>query len=204
MRRRPIVAPIAVALLAAVVLAGCRSTSGGGKTPTPAGSAAASATAAGTATPAPTVSSAIRSIDLQSSAAVKTLLADTGGQFVQSSVIYADLTGDSADEAIVPISSGGTLGDVAFVVFTMRGDTVTVLLNEYPNDGRGLAVAVDGGKLVETQPLPGPDDPECCPSFLRKTTYAWNGTALTVESATTEVNPQGGAKGTPSGAPVSP
>jgi len=68
-----------------------------------------------------------------------------------------------------------------------------------------MAVAVAGGKVVETQPVPGPDDPECCPSMLRVTTYAWNGAAHAVESVKTVVNPEGGAKGTPSGTPnVSP
>jgi hypothetical protein len=203
MIRRPPTASIALALLAAVALVGCRSSSGGDKTPA-AATPASSATPGGQATPAASASGAIRSIDLQSTEAVTTLINDTGGEYVQTSVIYADLTGDGADDAIVPISSGGTLGDIAFVVFTMSGDATEALISEYPKDGRGLALAVVGDKLIETQPVPGPDDPECCPSMLRKTTYAWNGAALAVESVTTEVNPEGGAKGTPSGPPVSP
>ena len=48
-----------------------------------------------------------------------------------------------------------------------------------------------------TQALYGPEDPNCCPSMLRKTTYVWNGTSLAVQTVKTEVNPAGGGKTTP-------
>ncbi len=196
--QRPPITALALVLLAAIAVAGCRSSSGGTKTPT---SAAGSPTVAATsATGTATVSDAIRSVDLKSAPAVTQLLDDTGGQYVQAAVIYADVTGDNAEEAVVPISSGGTMGDVAFVV--VADDGSKVLLSEYPKGSAGMAVAVTGGKIVETQPVPGPDDPECCPSMLRVTTYAWNGAALAVESVNTVANPQGGAKGTPSGTPM--
>ncbi len=202
--RPPFAAIVALVVLAAAAGA-CRGSSSNDRTPTSsAGSPVASVTASGNVTPGGTASGAIRSVDLQNLAPVKTLLTDTGGRFAQSDVLYADLTGDGADEAVVPVSSGGTLGDVAFIVLTMSGADTKVVLREYPRDAHGLAVAVVDGKLIETQPVPGPDDPECCPGMLRKTTYAWNGAALAVESVKTEVNPEGGAKGTPSGPPVSP
>jgi len=51
---------------------------------------------------------------------------------------------------------------------------------------------------VSIQPVPGPDDPECCPSQLRTTTYAGDGgSGLTEESSVVEDNPAGGVK-TPS------
>jgi hypothetical protein len=202
MMQRPPITALALILLAAIAVAGCRSNSGGKKTPTAAaGSPTVAVTSAATGTA--TVSDAIRSVDLKSTPGVAKLLDDTGGQYVQAAVIYADVTGDNAEDAVVPIASGGTMGDVAFVVVTDDGSKV--LLSEHPKDSGGMAVAVTGGKVVETQPVPGPDDPECCPSMLRVTTYAWNGAALAVESVKTVVNPEGGAKGTPSGTPnVSP
>ncbi len=204
MQRPPLVA-LTLVLLPAFAVTACRSSSSTDSTPTavvsPMPSANPSTTPlAITATP----SSAIRSIDLKGAASVQKLLDDTGGQYLQANVIYADLTGDGAEDAIVPISSGGTLGDLAFVVLALSGDETAPLLSEFPQNGRGLAVAVVTGKLVMTEALPGPDDPECCPSELRKTTYAWNGTTLAVESVKTVPNPDAGTKGTPSNQPVNP
>ena len=120
-------------------------------------------------------------------------------------MIYVDLTGTGQTDAVVPIASGGTLGDVAFIVLAPDGSGgARTLLKGEPTGQAGLAVAVVGGKLVMTEPVPGPNDPECCPSQLKKTTYAWNGSAFIVESTTTETNPAGGAKGTPSVASPTP
>jgi hypothetical protein len=139
-------------------------------------------------------------LDLKNSPPVLKVLADSGGQYVPAEVIYADLTGDGAEDAVVPISSGGTLGDIAFVVLGAIGGNTRTLVSEYPKYGRGLAVAVVGGKLVVTEAVPGPDDPECCPSQLRKTIYGWNGVTLAIESVSTEPNPGAGPKATPGGA----
>jgi len=156
-----------------------------------------------TSTPAaePTINSIIRELDLSALPDVEALIADTGGQFVQTNVLYADLTDDRIEEAVVPLASGGTIGIVAFVVLTPEGDTATALLAETAGGG-GMAVELDeNGELVQVEPVPGPDDPECCPSMLRRTTYGWNGSALAIADVTTEPNPNLGNK-TPS--PVSP
>ena len=194
-------------LLSAFAVTACRSSSSTDQTPTAAVSPAASAAASKSVTPpaaTATPSSAIRSIDLKGAASVQKLLDDTGGQYIQGDVVYADLTGDGAEDAIVPISSGGTLGDLAFVVLALSGDEMRALLSEFPRSGHGLSVTAVAGKLVKTEALPGPDDPECCPSELRKTTYAWNGTTLAVESVETVANPDAGTKGTPASQPASP
>lgn len=200
MNRRPALVAIVSVLCSALIVGACRSSSSGNKTPTAAASPTAVASAAASPAPARTPSGEIRAVDLQAVADVKQALADTGGQFEQVRVIYADLTGGGQEDAVIPIASGGTLGDLAFLVLApAAGGGTTTLLRVTPKEGRGLAVAVEGGKLVMTEPVPGPDDPECCPSQLRKTTYAWNGTALVVDSVKTEANPAGGAKRTPSG-----
>ena len=200
MMRRPPIAALSMIVLAALAFAACRRSSTGDATPTSAvtpassiGTTATSAPPSSTATP----STEIRRIDLKNAAPVQKVLADSGGQFVPSEVIYADLTGDGAEDAVVPISSGGTLGDIAFVVLGSIGGTTRTLLSDYPRDGRGIAVAVLGNKLVVTEAVPGPDDPECCPSQLRKTVYGWNGVALVAESVSTEPNPGAGPKATP-------
>jgi hypothetical protein len=197
MTRRPALIAVACLALATIGLLACRSSSSGDKTPTPAVTAAV--TSAASAVPSSTPDERIRNVDLASVADVKQALADANSQFDETRVVYAALTGTGQTDAVVPIASGGTLGDVAFLVLAPddSGGAKTLLKGK-PTGQSGLAVAVVGGKLVMTEPVPGPDDPECCPSQLKKTTYAWDGTAFIVESTTTETNPAGGAKGTPS------
>jgi hypothetical protein len=190
---------------AALAIAALTAACGGGsgdKTASPVGSptAATTRTPTGTEAPAPLD---LRTTDLQSLPEVAALIEDSSGVFSKDQVVYADLTGDGVPEAIVPISSGGTMGNIAFIVLMADGDQAKTLLKEYPQAGQGLAVDVQDGKLIMTQPVPGPDDPLCCPSYLKHTTYAWNGLAMALESVTTDPNPNGGAKGTPSGPPPS-
>jgi len=194
--RLPLLATVA-ALIAALALVACRSSSNGSTTPTPAASPSPAATAA-TPGASATPTSEIRAVDIVALPDVKQVLSDTGGQFDQARVIYADLTGAGREDAVIPISSGGTLGDIGFLVLApASGGGATTLLKVVPSDARGLAVDVVAGALVMTEPVPGPDDPECCPSQLRKTTYAWNGATFAVESVVTVTNPNAGIKGTP-------
>jgi hypothetical protein len=162
----------------AAVLAACNGDDGD-KTPT--------ATAIGaTAVPSPSVD--IRTLDLTQVVDVQALLEDTEGVFAQENVIYDDVNGDGIDEAIVPIASGGTGADIGFIVLTPSDGGTRTLLTHVPQ-GEGLAIEVQDGKIVTTEPAPGPDDPLCCPSFLRKTTFNWNGAALALESSETIPNP---------------
>jgi hypothetical protein len=204
MMRPAALAPAVVVLsVAAAAVAACGG-GGGSKSATPARSPSGSVTASSTSSTTATPSLGIRTLDLSKVPDVRAMTAAMGGQYVQTGVIYADLTGDGVDEAVVPISSGGTLGDLAFLVLTPSGGGTKTLLKEVPLGGSGgLAVAVVDGQIVMTQPLYGPDDPACCPSALRKTTYVWNGTAFVAQSIKTEVNPAGGGKKTP-GASVTP
>ena len=145
----------------------------------------------------PTPSVDIREIDIAAMPDVQAVLTTNGGTIIQTDVVYADVTGDGFDDAIVPVSSGGTLGYLGFFVVTPEGDTARILMQEFPAESTGLTVTVVGEKIELLQPAPGPDDPECCPSFFRRTIYAWNGNALAVESVTTELNPDVAAALTP-------
>lgn len=191
MRRSAIAASLALTAVA-FALAACGG--GGNDDKTPARTATP-----GTATPAASATPAgdIRLISLDDVADVQTLIEDTGGTFEQQDVIYADVTGDGVEEAVVPISSDGTLGQLAFIVLTPDGDDRTrTLLSERPANTMGLDVTVEGEDVVTTEPVPGPDDPECCPSKLRVTTYAWDGTAFAQISQRTIDNPGGVVKPT--------
>lgn len=131
----------------------------------------------------------IRSIDLESEPAIASFIDEMNGTYVQTNVLYADVTGDGVEEAVVPLSSDGTLGDVALIVVTPDGEGVSEILAV---DARefGIAARVDDGTLVTTEPVPGPDDPFCCPSQIRTTTYAGDGgTGLTEASSVVAPNP---------------
>jgi hypothetical protein len=126
---------------------------------------------------------AIHNVDFTQVPAVRTLVAQAGGDVDTQSVLFADLTGDGRDEAAVPIASGGTLGNLAYVVLTMRsGAPAPILTATRDRNGvGGIFMAVEDGKLVKTTGKYGPEDPRCCPSALIKTTYRWDGTNLQVE-----------------------
>jgi hypothetical protein len=180
----------AVLLTLLLSLSGCGGDDENDTTPTrPAATSAPARTA--TAAPDATPSGDIRSVDLESQPDVVRFVAETSGEFMQERVLYADLTSDGIDEAVVPLASGGTLGDLGFLVLTPTGDGARELISVTP-EGAGINVQIQDGKLVQTEPVPGPDDPECCPSMLRTTVYAWNGSALAIEDVSTAPNPDAG------------
>jgi len=142
--------------------------------------------------PKPTATTAsnpdISGVDFSQVPAVEDLLQNSGGRLLPQEIIFADLTGDGVDEAVVPISSGGTGGDVAYAVFGYQGGELEKLLVVKPEAGR-VTVSVEGGVLVETQPVYAPEDPLCCPSQLQHTYYRWDGSGLIVDHQETEKVP---------------
>jgi len=172
----------------ALVAASCGGDDGGDAgTPSPQPSVAR--TVYTTPAPLQTPAGDIRDVDIASLEPVVSALEESGGSISQPDVTYADLTNDGHDEAVAPVSVDGTLGMIGFFVLMPDGDSARVILEEFPSDAAGLAIAIEGEKLVMTQPAPGPDDPECCPTSLRRTVYAWNGAAFAVESVETIPNP---------------
>ncbi len=167
-------------LVAGLLAAGCGEAQD--EEPEPTSSPPAEATA--TATPGPSIDE----VDFSQVPAVEDLLAESGGQVLPQEVILTDLTGDGADEAVVPINSGGTGGDVAYAVFTYRDGGLDEILQVRPEAGR-VSVSVEEGMLLETQPVYGPEDPLCCPSQLRHTYYRWDGDELVVDHEETETVP---------------
>jgi hypothetical protein len=190
---RRVLACTALLIIALVPFAACGDDGGDNATPTPGASATLPRS---TPTAALTPSGDIRTIDLQTQPDVAALIQESGGAYNQNDVLFSDITGDNVDEAIVPLSSGGTLGTVAFIVLTPVGNDTHTLLQLTPEAAAGIVLTVEDGKLVQTEPVYGPTDPECCPSLLEVTTYSWNGAALAIESVNTVENPNSGAKPT--------
>jgi hypothetical protein len=187
-----VLAALITATLAIAAFTACDGDGGGDETSTPPPS---TATVSGTSVSA-TPTGEIRERGLENDPAVQALLTDTGGEYVQENVLYADLTEDGIDDAVVPIASGGTLGNLAFIVLTPTDSGTSVLLKEQPTQTGGIALDVVDGKLITLEPVYGTDDPECCPTLLRKTTYGWNGAALALEDEETLENPGGVVKPT--------
>jgi hypothetical protein len=140
----------------------------------------------GTPTPEPTPAdhAAIRDIDLAELPETATVLQRLGsGRTADEAVLYADLTGDKREEAVVPITSDGTLGNVAYLVFTMKSGKPAVILTRMLDrtTGGGLVMALDDfGALTESAGVYAAEDPLCCPSQLRLTTFHWDGSVLQV------------------------
>ncbi len=172
------IAFIAAAVLAALAVA-CDDGDEKAKTPTPA------ATASATATTAPLD---IREADLARQPDVKALLQRLGGEVSPEDVLYADLTGDGQEEAIVPVSSGGTAGNLAFIVLGYRGGELVALLSEVPAEG-SLRVELEDHHLVEVLPVYSAGDTPGFPSRIKRVYYAWKDDALVVDREDVVDNP---------------
>ena len=189
MRRPRLVVVVSLAL--AALAAGCanettdgESTPIGASTPTTVERADATATSTPDSMPAPD----IRAEDLALLPALQAFIGQNGGEVDAAEVIYADLTGNGAEEAVVPVSSGGTLGNLAVFVFGYRPDGLRTLLEVLPpEEARGghMRAEVESGQLLISWSVYGPDDANCCPSGgTRARTYGWDGNALVLDDET--------------------
>ena len=139
----------------------------------------ATATAPPTPVPeTPTPAPDIRLQDLTQQAGVRDFLTASGGEATAESILYADVTDDGVEEAILPIGSGGESGNIALLVYGYQPSGLTELLRVVPEIR--LQAVVDAGQLIVTEPVFGPNDPIRFPSQLRVTTYEWDGSALAI------------------------
>jgi hypothetical protein len=88
-------------------------------------------------------------------------------------VICADFTRDGRTDMAVTIASGGTAGDIAWLVFVRRPTRWRLMLNL---SGYKLGLYRLGGDLADSQPIYRKKDPNCCPSGgFDHTRWHWNG-----------------------------
>ncbi len=106
-----------------------------------------------------------------------------GGSIKAQEITFADLTGDGREEAIVPVASGGTLGNLAYLVLTLESGAPELLLTRTLDRSTpsGLVMEISNGQLVETIGEYAAEDPLCCPSVFRMTYFSWDRFSLTVE-----------------------
>jgi hypothetical protein len=171
---------IVAALLAALVAFAAACDDDGDGTPTVEPTSTSEATEPAPATPTAGETgepSGIREEDLTTQPTLLSYLDASNGEVSGERIVYADLTEDGAEEGILPVSSGGEGGDIALFVFGMADGTVEELLRVTSDR---LAFDVEEGALVVTEPVFAAGDPQCCPSQLQRTTYRWDGSAISV------------------------
>ena len=164
---RPLLASM---LIVAALSAACGSDEPATTTPVPTDSSTAAPST--TAPPQPNVAS-LREVGFEAPTLIGPLIdAAGGGEVPPERVQFLDLIGgDGIDEALVVVESGGTLGDLGAGVFALI-DGQPELVQFIATAGRievrlGLVVAIEGVWAA--------DDPQCCPSQLRETSYRWDG-----------------------------
>lgn len=113
--------------------------------------------------------------DRRTSPEVGDLLRSREG-FVDDRVVFADLTGDRRQDAVVSVASGGAAGDVAFYVFSTQGrDAGDELRAIYRSEGLYRStVRVRKGRLISRVPRYEPTDSLCCPTAIMEQTLRWN------------------------------
>ena len=145
-----------------------------------------------TATASPQATAAgptdIRSVDLANQPDVKAFVQGLDGEVAPEEVIYSDLTGDGVEEAVVPVSSGGTQGDVGFIVVGYVDGKLEALLSDAPEGGE-VRVAVTGGLLVETLPVYAEGDAPGFPSSVKSIFYAWQVDHFVVDHEVVSTSP---------------
>jgi hypothetical protein len=109
------------------------------------------------------------------------MLADTAQRVDPQSVdqvICFDFTRDGRTDVAATIASGGTAGDVGYVVFRRTPAGWAVALS---GGGYKLGLVRVGRDLVETQPIYRKNDPNCCPTGgFDHRRFHWNGRRFVV------------------------
>ena len=127
-------------------------------------------------------------LDLRSQPDVRAFAQRLHGEVAPEAIIYADLTGDGVDDAVVPVSSGGTQGDLGFIVLDYVDGRLKALLSEAPVGGE-VRVAVVSGRLVETLPVYEDADQPGFPSKVKNIYYTWNGSRFAIDHEEVAPNP---------------
>ena len=96
------------------------------------------------------------------------------GGFVDSTILFADLTGDGKDDAVVMVDSGTAAGEIAMYVFSAGSGTDLKIVYRNQRMYRGEAHINPGPSLVYSLPSYKAGDELCCPAAYRETTLKWS------------------------------
>jgi len=131
----------------------------------------------------------IRNVDVANLLAIRNLVAQTGLTIDPALISYGEVA-RLGEVAIVPMQSGGTGGTLAIAVLAIGREGPQVLALLTPDSAaRGrMRVGFEGGQIVASIGLLGPEDPLCCPSQTKRIYYYWNGASLLMDRQITSVN----------------
>jgi hypothetical protein len=96
------------------------------------------------------------------------------GGFVDPSILFADLTGEGKQDAVVLVHSGGSAGHIALYVFSAGNGRDLRVVYRNQRLYRGEASINPGPSLVYVLPSWKAGDELCCPSEYRETTLEWS------------------------------
>lgn len=107
-------------------------------------------------------------------------------------IIYTDLTGDGSEEALVLVRIAGSGAYLDYYVYTIKNGKVVNIFQKLEVSHGKVKQGTLPGSFVETAAIYAADDPNCCPSNILITTYAWAASAkvFTEVSVEMEPNPQ--------------
>ena len=89
-------------------------------------------------------------------------------------MLFADLTGEGKDDAVVTVDSGGAAGVVAVYVFSAGSGRDLKVVYRNQRLYRAQARINPGPALVYVLPQYAADDEVCCPSAYRETELRWS------------------------------
>jgi hypothetical protein len=93
-------------------------------------------------------------------------------------VLCFDVSGDRRDDMLVSLASGGTAGDVGWLLFLPNGSRWRLAGS---GSGYKLGLLRAGSAFQVVQPVYRDKDPNCCPTGgFDRTLYRWDGTRLVV------------------------
>jgi hypothetical protein len=96
------------------------------------------------------------------------------GGFVSRDVLFADLTGEGKDDAVVTVDSGGSAGVIALYVFSAGSAKNLQIVYRNQRLYRAAAQINPGPALVYLLPQYADGDELCCPSAYRQTDLKWS------------------------------
>lgn len=99
----------------------------------------------------------------------------TSGIPALDQLVYGDFDGDCREEAAMPLFSGGTAGNIGFIVYRYATPRPTLIAW---GDGYKVGLSVASNRLVVSNALYNGWEPNCCPSGRSYATYRLNGNTL--------------------------
>jgi hypothetical protein len=109
------------------------------------------------------------------------------GYALADDVVYGDFDGNGAEEAVLPVDSGGTGGTLGFLLYREADPAPQLVL---AGTGYKMGFSAEGNRLVITEPYYVGFEANCCPSAIVRTSNTLQGgklVALTSETSPNDV-----------------